>query len=143
MGYEIVEFRENDRDQVINLWRICELTRSWNDPGRDIDRNQADPAGKIFLLKKDGLIVGSVMVGYDGHRGWVYYLSVHPDHRNRNLGRILMTHSEDYLKALGCPKLNLMVRSSNRLVMEFYERLDYLRDDVTVMSKRLTSDPRS
>jgi len=142
MEFEIVEFNEEDREGLISLWRSCELTVPRNEPGRDIDRNLADPAGRIFLLKKGHLVAGSVMVGYDGHRGWVYYLSVHPDYRNQNLGRALMIHSEDYLKTLGCPKLNLMVRSHNYSALGFYDRVGYQKDDVVVMSKRLVSDHR-
>ena len=140
LEYEIIEFEEKYRKAVINLWKICDLTRPWNDPNRDIDRKLADPTGKLFLLKKGDLILGSVMVGYDGHRGSVYYLSVHPDFQKKNLGRMLMKHSEDYLLTLGCPKLNLMVRTSNLPVIDFYERLEYQKDEVVVFSKRLITD---
>ena len=138
--YEIIEFDEKHRKDVVHLWKICDLTRPWNDPNRDIDRKLTDRTGKLFLLKKGDLILGSVMVGYDGHRGSVNYLSVHPDFQKKNLGRMLMKHSEDYLLALGCPKLNLMVRTSNLPVIEFYERLEYQKDEVVVFSKRLITD---
>jgi ribosomal protein S18 acetylase RimI-like enzyme len=138
--YEIIEFEEKYRDEVIHLWDICDLTRHWNDPNRDIDRKLTDHTGKLFLLKKDELILGTVMVGYDGHRGSVNYLSVHPDSQGKSLGRMLMNHSENYLLALGCPKLNLMVRTSNLLVIKFYERLEYQKDEVVVFSKRLITD---
>jgi ribosomal protein S18 acetylase RimI-like enzyme len=136
-GYEIIEFKEEHREDVIHLWEICGLTRPWNDPSKDIDRKLTDHTGKLYLLKKDDLILGSVMVGYDGHRGCVYYLSVHPDFQGKNLGRILMEQSEKYLLSLGCPKLNLMVRTSNLPATEFYERLGYQKDEVIVFSKRL------
>jgi ribosomal protein S18 acetylase RimI-like enzyme len=138
--YEIIEFEEKYRYDVIHLWDICDLTRPWNDPARDIDRKLTDHTGKLFLLKKDELILGTVMVGYDGHRGSVNYLAVHPDFQKKNLGRMLMNHSENYLLALGCPKLNLMVRTSNLPVIEFYERLEYQKDEVVVFSKRLITD---
>jgi len=140
LEYEIIEFEERYRKDVIHLWKICDLTRPWNDPNKDIDRKLADHTGKLFLLKKGDLILGSVMVGYDGHRGSVYYLSVHPDSQKKNLGRMLMNHSENYLLTLGCPKLNLMVRTSNLPVIEFYDRLGYQRDEVVVFSKRLITD---
>ncbi len=137
LEYEIIEFDEKYRKDLIDLWEICDLTRPWNDPDRDIDRKLTDHTGKLFLLRKHDLILGSVMVGYDGHRGSVYYLSIHPDFQKKNLGRMLMKHSEDYLLTLGCPKLNLMVRTSNLEVIEFYDRLGYQKDEVVVLSKRL------
>ena len=137
LEYEIIEFDEKYGKDLIDLWKICDLTRPWNDPDRDIDRKLTDHTGKLFLLKKHDLILGSVMVGYDGHRGSVYYLSIHPDFQKKNLGRMLMKHSEDYLLTLGCPKLNLMVRTSNLEVIEFYDRLGYQKDEVVVLSKRL------
>ena len=138
--YEIIEFEERYRNDVVDLWTICDLTRPWNDPNRDIDRKLTDNTGRLFLLKQADLILGSVMVGYDGHRGSVNYLAVHPDFQKKNLGRMLMNHSENYLLALGCPKLNLMVRTSNLPVIEFYERLEYQKDEVVVFSKRLITD---
>ena len=136
--YKIIEFEERYRDDVIHLWRICDLTRPWNDPNKDIDRILSDQTGKLFLVRKHNKVLGSVMVGYDGHRGSVYYLSVHPDYQKKSLGRMLMKHSEDYLLTLGCPKLNLMVRTSNLPVIEFYDQLGYRKDEVVVLSKRLT-----
>ena len=140
MEYEIVEFEEKHRNDVVHLWEACGLTRPWNDPNRDIDRKLADHIGKLFLLKDGDRVIGSVMVGYDGHRGSVNYLAVHPDSQKKKLGRMLMKHSEEYLLALGCPKLNLMVRTSNIPVIDFYERLEYQKDEVVVFSKRLITD---
>ena len=138
--YEIIEFGEEHRNDVVHLWEICGLTKPWNDPNRDIDRKLADGTGKLFLMKEGDRVIGSVMVGYDGHRGSVNYLAVHPDSQKKQLGRMLMEHSEDHLLALGCPKLNLMVRTSNLPVIEFYERLEYQKDEVIVFSKRLIED---
>ena len=141
-GYEIIEFEERYREGVVGLWKICDLTRPWNDPNKDIDRILSDQTGKLFILRKHNKVLGSVMVGYDGHRGSVYYLSVHPDYQKKNLGRMLMKHSEDYLLTLGCPKLNLMVRTSNIPVIEFYCRLGYEKDEVVVLGKRLITDQK-
>jgi len=135
--YEIIEFDEKYRKDVIHLWEICDLTRPWNDPNKDIDRILSDQTGQLFVLRKHNKVLGSIMVGYDGHRGSVYYLSVHPDNQKKGLGRMLMKRSEDYLQALGCPKLNLMVRTSNLPVIEFYDQLGYNKDEVVVLSKRL------
>jgi len=139
--FEIIEFEERYRNDVIELWKACALTRPWNDPDRDIDRIQSDRTGKLFLMVRDGQLTGSVMTGYDGHRGSVYYLSIHPDARKRELGKRLMEHCENYLRSLGCPKLNLMVRTSNLPVIQFYDRLGYEEDEVVVFSKRLIVDP--
>jgi ribosomal protein S18 acetylase RimI-like enzyme len=139
-GTEIIEFEEKYRGDVVALWKACELTRPWNNPDRDIDRVLKNQTGKLFLLIKKDHVSGSVMVGYDGHRGSVYYLSVHPDLQRANLGSTLMEHAENYLLTLGCPKLNLMVRTTNLPVIGFYERLGYQKDEVVTMSKRLISD---
>lgn len=140
--HEIIEFEEKFRSDVVHLWEICDLTRPWNDPGRDIDRILSDETGRLFLLRKHNKVLGSVIVGYDGHRGSVYYLAVHPDFQKQQLGRMLMEHSESYLLKLGCPKLNLMVRSSNLPVIEFYDRLGYEKNEVVVLGKRLISDQK-
>lgn len=139
---DILEFEERFRKDVIDLWDTCDLTRPWNDPDRDIDRVLSHQTGKIFLLIERDQLAGSVMVGYDGHRGSVYYLSVHPDLQKKDLGRRLMIHSEDYLKSLGCPKLNLNVRTTNLPVIGFYDRLGYENDEVVTLSKRLISDQK-
>jgi ribosomal protein S18 acetylase RimI-like enzyme len=143
LKYEIIEFEEKFREGVVDLWKACGLTRPWNDPERDIDRISSHQTGKLFLLLNQGKLVGSVMTGYDGHRGSVYYLSVHPGVQKNGLGKILMEHCEDYLRSLGCPKLNLSIRTSNLPVIGFYDRLGYQQDDVAIMSRRLIVDPDS
>ncbi|MGD8353864.1 MAG: GNAT family acetyltransferase [Pseudomonadota bacterium] len=137
---QIIQFEEIYRKELIGLWEACDLVRPWNDPGKDIDRVLADKSGRIFLLLENGRLTGSVMAGFDGHRGWVYYLAVDPGDRQKGRGRRLMDHSEDYLRSIGCPKLNLMIRNSNLGAAGFYSRLGYLRDDVAVMSKKLIRD---
>jgi ribosomal protein S18 acetylase RimI-like enzyme len=92
------------------------------------------------VLEADDRLIGSVMVGYEGHRGWINYLVVHPDHRGRGLGRVLMDEAERRLGALGCPKVNLQVRSSNRSAVDFYRRIGYSVDDVVSMGRRLGVD---
>jgi len=137
MNVEVRAFRGGDREGLISLWSACDLLRPWNDPDRDIDRKLAqDPEG-LLVLETDGVVIGSVMVGYDGHRGWVNYLAVHPAHRARGLGRLLMAAAENHLTALGCPKVNLQIRTSNSTAVRFYQRLGYVQDDVVSMGKRL------
>jgi ribosomal protein S18 acetylase RimI-like enzyme len=137
MSVEVRPFQSVDREGLISLWSVCDLLRPWNDPGRDIDRKlDQDPEG-LLVLEMDGVVIGSVMAGYDGHRGWVNYLAVHPGHRARGLGRLLMAAAEDHLTASGCPKVNLQIRTSNSTALSFYQRLGYIRDDVVSMGKRL------
>ena len=139
-NFEIIEFEEKYRSEVIALWETCDLTRPWNDPDKDIDRVLGSSTGKLFLLIKQGQVSGTIMVGYDGHRGSVYYVSVHPDLQRGNLGSMLMKHAEEYLLTLRCPKLNLNVRTTNLPVIAFYDRLGYEKDEVVTMSKRLIID---
>ena len=133
-------FAPADGAAVIALWQACGLTRPWNDPQRDIARKLAVQADG-FLVAADGdAIVGSVMAGYDGHRGWVNYLAVAPAHRHRGLGRLLMQAAEAYVKALGAPKLNLQLRDGNDAAALFYERIGYVRDEASSYGKRLVDD---
>ena len=131
-------FLEVDRSDLIQLWSLSDLLRPWNDPHRDIDAKlDQDPEGLLVLIQHEK-VIGSVMAGFDGHRGWVNYLAVHPDHRARGFGGQLMTAAEEHLGPLGCPKVNLQIRTANRDVVRFYENLGYELDDVVSMGKRLT-----
>ncbi|MFK8079701.1 MAG: GNAT family acetyltransferase [Granulosicoccus sp.] len=133
-------FVANDTLEVVRLWQACELTRPWNDPYKDIQR-KLDVADELFLVAEDGdLLVGSVMGGYDGHRGWINYLAVDPSQRNKGLGRSLMQAVESRLLALDCPKINLQVRASNRSVIDFYIAIGFVDDEVRSFGKRLVPD---
>lgn len=133
-------FEPTDRDDVVTLWIECGLTRPWNDPDKDIERKLADSAEWFFVAIEEERLIASMMVGYDGHRGWVNYLAVATSHRERGLGRHLMTYAEQLLTDVGCPKLNLQVRTSNRDVLTFYESLNYQIDDCVSLGKRLIAD---
>lgn len=137
---EIAGFTESDRTALIGLWEACGLTRPWNDPSKDIDRKLADSVGGFLIAKISGAVIGSVMFGYDGHRGSINYLAVHPSHQGTGLGRRLMHEAEAALLRLGCPKINLMVRRGNSGAAGFYEKLCYLQDDVVILGKRLIPD---
>ena len=133
-------FTECDQLAVISLWKRCGLLRPWNDPERDIQRKlHVQP--ELFLVADEAeVIIGSAMAGYDGHRGAVYYLAVEPDRQSKGLGRMLMDEVERLLIQMGCSKLNILIRSSNLKVREFYGKLGYKTDDVACMGKRLIAD---
>jgi len=104
---QIRAFKEGDTDEVVTLWRLCGLTRPWNDPHRDIAR-KLEVQRELFLVgveEGNGAIIASIMAGYEGHRGWVNYLAVHPDARGAGHGRSLMAEVEALLLARGCPKV--------------------------------------
>ena len=137
---QIRPFEETDEAAVIELWRACDLLRPWNDPSKDI-RRKLQLQRELFLVgMRDGRIVGTVMAGYDGHRGWVNYLAVHPAERKQGLGRQLMDEVEVGLRALGCPKINLQIRAENDVAIAFYERLGFKQDHVMSFGKRLERD---
>jgi ribosomal protein S18 acetylase RimI-like enzyme len=133
-------YRPSDQEALVALWHLGNLTRAWNDPDRDIDRKVARDPDNLLVLEVDGRLIGSVMVGYEGHRGWINYLVVHPDHRGRGLGQALVHEAERRLAALGCPKVNLQVRSSNRSAIDFYRQIGYSVDDVVSLGRRLEVD---
>ncbi len=109
-----------DREAIADLWRVAGLTRPWNDPIRDLDRKLADSPWGLLVAELDGRLVATAMVGYDGHRGSVYYLAVAPELRGRGFGSALMDRAEAMLLARGCPKINLSVRADNAEVGRFY-----------------------
>lgn len=137
---KIRRFEPQDENAVVALWEACGLTRSWNDPAKDIARKISDSPVGFLVGCEDGEIVGSVMVGYDGHRGWVNYLAVAPSARRQGYGGLLMAEAEAHLKQVGCPKLNLQVRSANESVLAFYERLGYTREERVSFGKQLEGD---
>ena len=139
-GMQIRPYRPADEQAVVDLWRECGLTRPWNDPHKDIARKLSEQP-ELFLIGTLGNeVVASVMVGFDGHRGWVYYLAVAERHRKHSHGRALMQEAERLLIERGCPKLNLQVRTSNTGVIEFYRRLGYSLDETVSLGKRLIPD---
>jgi ribosomal protein S18 acetylase RimI-like enzyme len=138
MGIAIALAAPADSDQVIALWRVAGLTRPWNDPGADFDLALANPASAILLARAGPDLIGTVMVGFDGHRGWVYYLASAPHCRKRGIGRALMQAAEAWLGDRGCPKIQLMVRGDNAVARGFYEAMGYDVQDVLTFGRRLT-----
>jgi ribosomal protein S18 acetylase RimI-like enzyme len=142
-------FHEDDTEPAIALWQACGLTRPWNDPRRDIER-KLRVQRELFLVGVDGSddinaagggrLIATAMAGYDGHRGWVYYVAVDPERRGERLGAQMMAEAERLLLDLGCPKINVQIRSGNDAVIGFYDRLGYAPDGALGFGKRLISD---
>lgn len=133
-------FNAADTVAVVVLWRACGLTRPQNDPHKDIARKlQVNP--EWFLVAARGNeIVGTVMAGYEGHRGWINYLGVAPALQRGGLGRRLMAEAEARLRAAGCPKINLQVRPDNTVAIAFYERIGFAVEGAISLGKRLERD---
>lgn len=126
----------NQFEDVVELWERAGLTRPWNDPRLDLRRAVDGPSSAVLVGMDGEALVAAVMVGHDGHRGWVYYLAVGPDARGEGRGRAMMAAAEAWLRQRGVPKLNLMVRGSNAAVLSFYRALGFDVDDVQVLSRR-------
>ena len=137
MSESICEARADDAAAVIELWEACGLTRPWNDPRRDFALALDGATSTVLILRQGDILAGSVMVGFDGHRGWIYYLAVAASHAKRGLGRGLSAVAEDWLRARGVPKLMLLVRPENEAVRGFYGALGYEEEPRIIFSKRL------
>jgi ribosomal protein S18 acetylase RimI-like enzyme len=133
----ITAIEDGDIADVIALWQRCGSTRAWNDPAGDIARARKETNATVLLGRNDGALIASVLVGHDGHRGWVYYVTVDPDHRHKGYGREIMTAAENWLRARGIEKLQLMVRGDNAKVHAFYEALGYYDQERVVFAKWL------
>jgi ribosomal protein S18 acetylase RimI-like enzyme len=140
MAVIVRRYADADRERVVQVWRTAGLLRPVWDPYRDIDRKLACDPGGLLVADREGVVVGAVMAGYDGHRGWINYLGVDPAHQREGVGRALVDAAVEYLRDLGCPKVNLQVRRTNSGVVRFYEALGFGEDDVLSMGKRLVGD---
>lgn len=125
---------------MVALWRDCGLTRPWNDPDADFALALANDASVVLVAREGDGIAGSVMAGFDGHRGWVYYLAVAPGYRRGGQGRTLMAAAEAWLRERRAPKIQLMVRGGNAEALGFYEALGLERQDVVTLG-RFLKDP--
>ena len=134
-------YRERDREQVLALWQECDLIHPKNDPQKDLDRKKGFGEELFLVIEEREKIIGTVMGGYDGHRGIVNYLGVHPSFRGQGLGKMLLQAVEQKLKDLGCPQVNLLVWSNNSEVLKFYKETQYSEaNDIVLLKKRLISD---
>lgn len=137
---QIRPFRDEDEQAVVALWRACGLTRPWNDPHKDIARKRVAQREMFLVGELDGQVVATAMAGYDGHRAWMYYLAVDPAHQRKGLATLLVRRIEEEMLVRGCPKVSLLVRSTNEQVLSFYRKLGYLQDDSVPLGKRLIPD---
>ena len=133
-------FQLDDADEVVGVWQAACLVRPWNDPYEDIARKVEVGDGLFLVAEHDGKVIGTVMAGYDGHRGWIYYLAVRPPHQRGGWGSRLLAAAEQMLAERGCPKINLQVRTDNREAVGFYTAAGYTPDAVTSLGKRLVID---
>ena len=136
-------YEEGDREAVIALWKACGLSRAWNDAGRDIDRKRTVQPELFLVGLEEGTLVATAMAGFEGHRGWVNYLGVDPDHQRHGYGTRMMQAAEEALRRVGAPKVNLQVRSGNDAAVAFYRALGYEIEERVSLGKRLVSDNAS
>lgn len=133
---EIAPIVDADVAEVVALWERCGLTRPWNDPLADIALARASPTSEVLVGRHGGRLAASAMVGTDGHRGWVYYLSVDPGSSRRGLGRAMMQACEAWARGRGVPKIQLMVRQGNAAPIGFYQALGYRLEETVILGKR-------
>ncbi len=139
-----VEFRpvqDTEIASVIALWEKCVLTRPWNNPDKDIAFARSGPASDLLVMVDNETVIGSVMVGHDGHRGIVYYVATHPEFQRKGLGAAAMRAAETWLTQRGVWKLNLLVRPENEAVRLFYETLGYEVEPRLCMARKLIPSP--
>jgi ribosomal protein S18 acetylase RimI-like enzyme len=138
----IRQYNSEDEGAVVALWEACNLTRPWNNPQLDIERKISVNDGLFLIAETTDKVklLGSIMGGYDGHRGWVNYLAVDPGHQRQGVARLLMAEIETLLLARGCPKINLQVRTGNNDVLAFYNALGFTVDQAVSLGKRLIPD---
>ncbi len=130
-----------DRNAVVHLWERAGLVASYNDPGEDFDFAIGKQSSDVLIGRSAGKIVASVLVGHDGHRGWLYYVAVDPDYQKRGLGAAIVGAGEAWLVSHGVKKVMLLVRETNTRVVKFYENLAYETVPRTIMQKWLSPPP--
>ena len=145
-GVDFREITDADVEQVVVLWEACGLARPWNDPHLDVADARTAPSSTILVAHAGapdapasgaGAVVATAMAGFDGHRGWIYYVAVAPDLQGSGLGRDAVVAAEAWLASQGVRKVRLMVRTTNTQVLGFYERLGYADAECTVLGRDL------
>ena len=134
------KFKKTDTDAIISLWKTCKLIVPWNDPRKDIKRKLSIKDNLFIIAEINNKIIASAMAGYDGHRGYIYYLAVLPELQKKGIGSSILSIIEKKLYKMGCPKINLFVRNTNIKVKAFYKTKNYEIQDSQIYGKRLISD---
>lgn len=137
MSLEIVRYDVRHQEAVVDLWEKCGLIVPQNDPIEDIQKKLEFQPELFFIALLDGQVIGSVMVGYEGHRGWLNYLAVLPSFQKRGYGKKLVNKAIVELEKIGCLKLNLQVRKSNAQSVEFYKHLGFKEEERISLGMRL------
>ena len=135
----IRKYEQKDEFEVIRLWELCNLIVPQNNPKLDIDSKVNFQPDLFFVGLFQKKLIATIMVGYEGHRGWINYLLVHPDYQRRGFGTQLMDYASIKLSNMGCQKINVQVRKLNRSVIQFYKNLGFKDDKVVSYGKRIKS----
>ncbi len=133
----VLALGSRDAEEAVGLWESAGLVRPWNPPRADFDRAVAGSASAVLGIRDDGVLIGTAMVGHDGHRGWLYYVAVAASRRRGGIGAMLVRAAEAWITDAGIPKAQLMVRADNAAAIGFYRALGYDVQDVTVLGRRL------
>nr|WP_246857896.1 GNAT family acetyltransferase [Oerskovia sp. KBS0722] len=145
-GVDFREITDADVEQVVVLWETCGLARPWNDPHLDVADARTAPSSTILVAHAGASgapgggvapVVATAMAGFDGHRGWIYYVAVAPELQGTGLGRDAVVAAEAWLASQGVRKVRLMVRTTNTQVLGFYERLGYVDAECSVLGRDL------
>ena len=139
----IRQFVTSDQNDMVELWSVCGLLRPWNNPLEDIRLCVTTPSSELVVAEFEDQLIGSAMLGHDRHRGWVYYLAVHPNWQRNGIGRSLMSYAEQWMGQRRLPKIQAMIRADNLPVRGFYRRLGYQDNDVQVVEKFLNERSKS
>jgi len=133
-------FKKKDQKEIINLWNKCDLVKPWNDSIKDILRKKK-VQNELFLVGEyDNSIIASIMAGYDGHRGNIYYLAVDCKFRKNGIGKLLMNIIEKKLLMMSCPKINLTIRNTNLKIENFYKAIGFEKQKSVIYGKRIIED---
>lgn len=138
-----IEFRTLVPDEVgdaVKLWDACGMTRPWNDPKSDARKALDGPTSTIIGAFAGPRLIGTAMCGWDGHRGWIYYLGVYADFRRWGIGRTLIAHCEEWLGRFDAPKIQLMVRADNAAAARFYDAIGYDEDQFRIFYRRIANE---
>ena len=138
MTIEVIPYADGShRGQVVGLWKtVFGYETAHNDPNLSLDRKLAAGDGLLFVALSGGTVVGTIMAGYDGHRGWIYSVAVEPTHRHQGIGTQLVAHAEETLVKRGCVKINLQILEGNEGTVAFYETLGFVVEPRISMGKR-------